>query len=461
MTRRIAACLLVLAAAAPALAQDEEPRRSVIYFIGDGMGTSQVTLGRLAARELGQPYALDRFQVVGQAMTRSASNLVTDSAAGATALACGAKTDNKVVGLDPQGRPLQTLVEAAHEAGYTTGLVTTTRITHATPACFAAHVKHRKEEGAIADQLVARGFPEVLIGGGARHFGEARRAKLAGHGYAIVDDPAALAAAQPGVKGRRRLAGLIAKSHVPYKVDGGARVSLKAMAQKAVEVLAPDGPFVLMVEGGRVDHACHAHDAIGTVHEQLELAEAVGWALDRAAKDPNLLVVVTADHATGNLGISERVNVKALLEAKASTEALARGAKDLASPAGREAFTKAVLDAYGFKLSAEQLDHIGSKAGNKYWAGTALGNIASEHYGMYYFGAEEQEKRLTHTHGHDGANVPVYAFGPGAERFAGTYENIEIPRRIVAILGLEQSVEQGSPLLGAADAPRKAPSYFK
>jgi alkaline phosphatase len=443
---------LLFVASGPAVAQESAPekgKKSVILFIGDGMGTSQVTLGRLGARELGQPYNLDRLPVVGLASTRSANNRVTDSAASATALACGVKTNNQMIAQDPAGTPLQTILEVAHASSYGTGLVTTTRITHATPGSFAAHVKHRYNEGGIAEQLSTKGYPEVLIGGGAKKFKAEHLDAFRANGYEVVLEPSGLA----GAKGDK-LAAFVSKSHVPYKADGGARVTLSDMTQKAVGMLAKKGPFFLMVEGGRIDHACHGHDAVGAMHEQLEFDAAVGWALDRAKKDPNLLIVVTADHATGAMGISELVQVQKILDGGASTEELAKIRKP-------EALAAAVKKAYGFELSAEEMARVFEQPKNKYWARTTLGHFVSQHLGVYFYDLDDQQTKMTNTHGHDGADVPVFAFGPGAEAFAGSYENTEIPKTIVAILGLEKGVEKGGALAQAGPQVKKARKWAK
>src|SRR5262245_26409578 len=140
MRRVLLALSLTVALAAwlaPARSSDEGP--SVVLFIGDGMGASQITLGRACAEKLGKGYALDRFQTIGLCRTRAFDNLVTESSAAATALATGHKTRNRTIGVDEEGRPLYSIVQAAHAAGVRTGLVTTARVTDSTPAAFVAH----------------------------------------------------------------------------------------------------------------------------------------------------------------------------------------------------------------------------------------------------------------------------------------------------------------------------------
>lgn len=440
--------------AAPALAQQAPPapadRPSVIFFIGDGMGVSQVTLGRNGAQQLGAPYHLDRFKTVGLAGTRSANWVVTDSAAAATALASGVKTKNQTVGLDADGKVVQTILEAAHAAGYRTGLVTTTRITHATPACFVAHVNERDDEDPIAGQIIdcaKKGYPQVLIGGGLRYFKDDRQAALREAGYALVTDFRAFEAAR-GPK----LAALLAGSHLPFAIERPEGFpSLAQLTRKAVETLVDGGPFFLMVEGGRIDHACHQHDAPACLRDQLDLDAAVGWALDRSKEDAKLLVVVTADHATGDLGISETVKLDGLLAVKASTEELTKKKLDLKDEAAAAAFVAEVKAKTGVELTADELAFVWKKP-DTYWARTILGHVVSARLGVHFYEPETQEREHGNTHGHDGAMVPVLAAGRGAERFAGIYENTELPKKIAEVMGLS---------LGGAPATETGRRSFK
>lgn len=458
MTRLAGTALVtaVLALGCTAVAQDTPPkeggkepdrRPSVIFFIGDGMGTSQVTLGRNGAAELKRPYNFDRFQTTGFSSTRSANWVVTDSAAAATALASGVKTNNQTVGMDKDGKPVQTILEAAHAAGYATGLVTTTRITHATPACFVAHVAERDDEGPIAEQLLAcaqKGYPQVFIGGGRRYFKEPARAELEKAGYTVVTDAAALGAAKGD-----KLAGLLAESHYPFAIERAPGTpDLAALTAKAVEVLAATGkPFFLMVEGGRIDHAAHQHDAPACLRDQLDLDGAIGWALDRVATDAKLLVVCTADHATGNLGISETVKLDGLLAVKASTEELTKKKLDPKDAAVMADFVGSVKAATGVDLTPEEVAFVWKKP-DTYWARTTLGHIVSARLGVHFYEPEMQEREHTNTHGHDGAMVGVFASGVGHERFAGIMENNLIPQKIAEVLGVK--------LANAAPTPQPA-----
>ena len=143
--------------------------RNVIFMIGDGMGLSQVTLARMQAVGLDGKLYLERLPVNGLVRTQSANNLVTDSAAGGTALACSIKTNNGMIGMAPDRRPYHSILEAAKAKGLATGLVATSTITHATPASFGSHIRDRNDEAGIAPQLIG-GQVDLLFGGGRKFF---------------------------------------------------------------------------------------------------------------------------------------------------------------------------------------------------------------------------------------------------------------------------------------------------
>jgi len=152
---------------AMAAAPDGEMPKNVILMIGDGMGFPQLTLGKLAKGSL----AIEECPIGGAMTTQPlpSSGVIADSAAAGTALATGYKTDNGIISQTPEGKTLYTVLENARDKGKATGLVTTTRITHATPAVFATHIDDRDNENAIAEQYVDSGV-DVLLGGGLRHF---------------------------------------------------------------------------------------------------------------------------------------------------------------------------------------------------------------------------------------------------------------------------------------------------
>jgi len=316
----------------------------VILLVGDGMGPQEIGLHLDVADATGAaPTALGELIARGDpslVRTGSASSVVTDSSAAATAMATGVDTSNGRVGVDPEGRPLRTCLEDARDAGRATALVTTTRITHATPACFAAHVPERADENGIAPQLLAARV-DILLGGGARHFlggpgGQSLSPEIAAGGYRLVRSAGELAAAPHD----GRLLGLFAASDLPYRIDrdGGEGEpagipSLAAMTRAALDRLDPSRGFFLMVEGGRIDHAGHSNDAAALVGEMIEFDEALAVAREYAADHPEVALIVTADHETGGLCLTYRGEA---LPRSADLRALAAAESSISAKGGRE-----------------------------------------------------------------------------------------------------------------------------
>jgi len=363
------------------------PKR-LIFFLSDGMGPAHLTLARDSGA-CGDALVLDDH-LVGASRTRSTDSLVTDSAAGATAYATGHRTYNHVVGEVPEGadrdvdftgegfrfqnatssrrpiRPAGTIVEGAQLAGMRTGVVTTTRVTHATPASFSSHVADRDDENEIALEQVYSLDLNVILGGGASRFlgkdafparsarDDARdlMADAEHRGYAIARDAGSLretvaemvaeessgersrggnASAAPFAKRQfgPRVLGLFADSHLAYEIDGLAgdglagfrngatpsredfeAPSLVTMLDAALAVLDArfaehdnDEGFFLLVEAGRVDHAAHANDAGAVVGEICAYDRAFKRAVEYVASRDDALVVATSDHDTGGVSV--------------------------------------------------------------------------------------------------------------------------------------------------------------
>jgi alkaline phosphatase len=281
--------------------------RNVILFIGDGMGISQLTAARIATFGPNGRFHLEHMPVTGLLVTHNANDLITKSDAAATALATGFKTKNNMISVSSDSAKLLTILEAARERGLSTGLVTTTMITDATPAAFAAHVTARNDQANIAAQLLENRV-DVLLGGGKAFFipksepGSRRPDELnliekaKAEGYMFVETRKALEEA----KGDKIL-GLFR----PDKFYGDPpEPSLPEMAAKAIEVLSQNEKrFFLMVEQEGIDEGSH-DNRINTMIKALQLFdEAVKVGLDFALQDQHTLVIVTADHETGGLNI--------------------------------------------------------------------------------------------------------------------------------------------------------------
>jgi alkaline phosphatase len=277
------------------------PANKVILFIGDGMGFEQVRAASLYSYGQDSGLSFQQFPYRGALTTDTADGTLTDSAAASTAMATGVAVSKGVVSLalPGDGSPLETILETMSLRGKSTGLVTTTYLTHATPAAFGAHVVDRSEFESIAEQLLTASQPTVLLGG-AKHLSvEAATAE----GYTVVTSRQELLSVvpEPGL----RLSGQFGEDNLPYELDGlGNLPHLSEMTRVAIDVLDQnENGFLLMVEGGRIDHACHANDIDRAVFEVLELSHAVGVALEWAAGSSDTLLLVTADHETGGLQI--------------------------------------------------------------------------------------------------------------------------------------------------------------
>lgn len=413
--------LLFLNACATVSRPDDARRpRNVIFLIGDGMGVSQVTLARLAGGDL----ALNEMPASGLVRTQAANSWVTDSAAAATALACGEKTNLFAVGMDPDDRLLKSLLVRAREKGQTVGLVTNTRITHATPGAFAAHVKLRWMETSIARHYLENGV-DVLLGGGKRNFSAELLGKYRANGYTVVESRGELA------KARGKVLGLFSRSHMPFVVDREEEPGLPEMAARALKLVAgdPDG-FFLMIEGGRIDHAGHMNDAPSVVRELIEFDRVVKMAVDFAKRNGETLVVVTADHATGGLTVTEKAMPLRIRFGDMTASAFRIGS--LWTSEGGEALLKKHAGIDG--ISPEDLKHINEAATAKervLW----IGRLISRECGVTFIPMATRLAEPNTTSGHDGGMVPVYAYGPGAHRFTGTMENAELSRRIRRLAG--------------------------
>ena len=269
----------------------------------------------------------------GTSRTRSSNSFVTDSAAGATAFSCGHKSYNTAISMLPDFQPCGTVLEAAKRAGYATGLVVTTDITDATPACFASHVYYRSQGDEIALQEVGEGVlgrtVDLMLGGGRCHFVpnttlESCRADNVDvttiarekHGYTYIDDRAGFDSLKRGKNVSLPLLGLFAATDVPFEIDrrhmANVFPSLSEMALTALTALEEatkdsDKGFFLMIEGSRIDHAGHINDPAAQVREVLEYDKTFKLVLEFLnASDKEGVLVATSDHETGGLALALR-----------------------------------------------------------------------------------------------------------------------------------------------------------
>ncbi len=274
--------------------------KNIILFIGDGMGTAQLYAGMTTSNQL---YNLLKFPYSGFSITFSADNYITDSAAGGTAIACGVKTNNGMIGETPDKTAVASIVEIAHKKGLATGVLSTSAITHATPASFVAHNSGRGNYEDIARDFL-NGTVDVFIGGGEDHFRKRADGKdltldLKAQGYDMVTTLESLKASTSP-----KIAGLLAKEHMP-KASEGRQGMLEEMTRKAIGTLSKnkDG-FFMMVEGSMIDWGAHEMNIDYVTSEMTDMDKAIGVALDFARKNGETLIVATADHETGGLSLT-------------------------------------------------------------------------------------------------------------------------------------------------------------
>jgi alkaline phosphatase len=463
--------------------QGAEPK-NVIFLIGDGMGPESVGLAIYYNRFMNgmdKRLNMERLMAAGNTgycLTYQYGTVVTDSASAATALASGVKTRDAIIGKDHDGHPMKTIVDIARQLGKSTGVISNTRMTHATPAAFYASVIHRDMENEIAAQLIERGGLNVAFSGGAQHFipqdtkveehpdlkgidkqagwGKSSRkdsrdllSEAKNKGYSIVANEVELGGLDPGKV--EKVLGLFAASGFPSAIDRQPQhktgvPTLSQMTEKALGVLNknPNG-FFLMVEGGQVDWVAHGNDVASVLHEMQEFDHTIGLVMSFAETNPDTLVVVTADHDTGGLAIAySNYNPPAPLNL-ASGETwrtkynFAEKAIFQKMAAQKKSFLKMVLDSKGnpadlkreveensaFSLTEEQATDLLDKDAQKKYP-TVFGNSTPMALMGRLFGKEISSAWAVGTHTH--TPVMVFANGPGGEKFRGLLDNVEIPR---------------------------------
>ncbi|WP_235290786.1 alkaline phosphatase [Portibacter lacus] len=336
--------------------------KNIILLIGDGMGLGQISAGLYSNNKF---LNIERFPVVGLHKNYSYDNLVTDSAAGATAFSCGVKSYNGAIGVDHDTIPVKTILEDASDQGFRTGLVASCSIVHATPGSFGAHNRKRANKEEIAADMVDCGA-DLIIGGGKSYFD--RRTiddrnlytELRALGYQVSDyfeqDFQDLDVSKMGDKWAYFTA-----DKEPLSKEAGRDYLIPA-SEVAIDYMSKTSKgngFFLMIEGSQIDWAGHANNFPYLISEMLEYDQVIKRALDFAEKDGNTLVILTADHETGGLAIGNGSTHDEIIPAWTS-------------------------------------DY------------------------------------------HTGTMIPVFAYGPGSESFAGIYENTAIYDKMMAALQLKK-----------------------
>jgi len=276
--------------------------RNIIFMIGDGMGLEQVSCAWVL--NYGK-LNLDNMSVVGLSRTYSLSDLITDSAAGGTALAVGQKTTNGHVGTDAEGNPLYSMFVKAQACGKKTGVAVTCHMADATPSDFCCHSDDRYKYDEVIAGYAESGV-DYIAGGGLDYFGKKRKDarniadEMAVKGYAVAHDEVELMAAHLPILA------LLADDNLPEALERGDL--FRHMVAKGLEELSSqsgDKGFVMMIEGSSIDDWQHANRIDLAMEELLDFDRTLGDVLEWASADGHTLVVVTADHATGALTLQD------------------------------------------------------------------------------------------------------------------------------------------------------------
>ncbi|RPB29713.1 alkaline phosphatase-like protein [Terfezia boudieri ATCC MYA-4762] len=387
--------------------------------------------------------------LIGSIRTMASDSYVTDSAASASAYSCGLKTYNGAIGVDDDVMPCGTVLEAAKDQGFKTGLVVTSRITHATPASYVAHIWDRDEEAEIALQEIGYTHPfgpqvDILMGGGRCFFmpqsseGSCRKdninvLKIAkSYGYSVFSD-------KEGFKKKHKLPylGLFTLDHMSYSIDRDPKKepSLTEMALKALDDLYAatkysEKGFFIMIEASRIDHAGHANDATGHLHDILEYNNAIlaitKW-IDKHTDSPTLMIS-TADHECGGLTVGDNYMwlPDALTKSKSSSEAVAVTWSSYTGP-NPDSFLQSLFNKYGV-LTPTSTQLAAAKAAK-----------ADPKVSNFVFSKALAELLLVNfaTLGHTAADVSLLGYGVGYEQFRGHHDNTEVAGFVTRTLNLD------------------------
>lgn len=426
----------------------------IFLFIGDGMGPVQVQSSEKYLNLSGDSLCFLNYPVKTQTATHSGNSEITGSAASGTAIACGKKTYNGAIGVDIDTVALISVAERAKEKGMGVGIVSSVYLNHATPAVFYATSKYRKNMVEIGEQLPKSGF-DYFGGGGIR---DAKNDTLdiykdaeEKYGYTIVKDKSSLDA----ISGDKVMfLSDIVDNHLTIHdvIDAPENsIHLKQYVSTGINLLeAKQKPFFMMVEGGKVDWMCHGNDFAGAVHEMIDFNDAILSAMDFYNRYPEeTLIIVTADHETGGLGLGNNfmpynLNVGVFQEQKISGARLTNIlAEKEQSEFPKDSLYALLRKSFGFngeKIKLNRLDSVRiEKSYNHYF------NLNSGEDEMLYSKSntisETALEIMTEKSGlgwtsraHTAADVPLYAIGCGAGEFQNCYDNTQIARIIFSFI---------------------------
>lgn len=428
--------------------------RGVIFMVSDGMSPGVLSMAESFSHMTRQKgtrwWSLynDRNAARGLMDTASANSLVTDSAAASSAWGGGKRVNNGSINVDPDGKSITPIGEILHKKNARVGLVSTATITHATPAGFAASTPKRGDEDEIASQYLNR--VDIALGGGSGHFSAKDRGdkrdlsgEFAKAGYGVVSNREGLLAAR-----EEKLLGTFTRGHLPFTLDrmhneamAAAVPTLSEMSTAALNRFLPgDKPFILQIEGARVDHAAHLNDIAALLYDQLAFDDALATVLALTEKHNDILVVVTSDHGNGNPGLNgmggsyekstrrfgrvanctssyERLFSEWKREKKDDTKNLTKFIKQHLDFTLTSEESEALLNIFHKNPVIEWNEQLAKPEG-------LLGQFAGNRMGVGWTGT-------THTSDY----TITSAYGPQSDRFSGIVKNSDVFGHLVEMLG--------------------------
>ncbi len=479
----VALSALVAGGASATSLYQGEPAKYVFFFIGDGMGIPQ----RTAAEQFAEKrLTIDTFPAQGITTTFAADRFITGSAASATALGSGQKTNIGVVGKTPDMKNVKSIAEMARERGMKVGIISSVSIDHATPAAFYAHVATRGQYYDIDLAIADSGF-DFFGGGGIKDPGNKKEnaTEFKGDaleyikkaGYKLATDRAEIMSlTKADGKVVAWNANLPDGKAMPYVLDMAEEdVTLPEFTSKAIELLDNDKGFFMMVEGGKIDWACHANDAASSIHNTLAFDKAVEVAVEFAEKHPDdTLIVVTGDHECGGLTLGfagtaydSYFNMlgKQNISFQKFTDDVLKQYKEGCAGACKFDDLKPVIEKhFGLKFEggrdADRLavaPHEAAILREAYYKSMLGEKVTADDPATktMYGGYDPLTVAITHllnnkaglgwtSYQHTGVPVSTSAMGKGAEIFNGYYDNTDVAKKIMSVMGIEPKVHFAS-----------------
>ncbi len=459
------------------------PAKYVFLFIGDGMGIPQRTA---AEKFTGKRLLMDTFPAQGITTTYAADRFITGSAASATALACGQKTNIGMLGMSPDQRHVKSIAEMARDQGMRVGVISSVSIDHATPAAFYAHVKKRSQYYDIAVALGESGFH--FFGGGGIKDPTNRRENSKNfkgnaldmaqrNSYTMVTDKSTFMNLRPGCgKIFAWNANLPDGQALPYVIDTTAQdITIQEFTAKAIELLDNPKGFFLMVEGGKIDWACHANDAATAIKETLAFDDAIRKAVDFAKRHPEeTLIVVTGDHECGGLTLGwsgtkyashfDILGRQDISFQRFSDKVLKKYKAGCTGTCSFEDIKPLITKYFGLKFQGcPRDDHLVledyqvAMLKRAYFRSMLDEKVRSKDpaTGVIYGGYEPLTVTITHllnnkaglgwtSYKHTGVPVSTSAIGVGAQIFNGYYDNTDVAKKIMSVMGIPAKVHFAS-----------------